>query len=101
MLLMNSAILADSRRVLKNLNQDVRNVAECQLVLVHLVIMVVRVFVSALLLFLFLSLFIVDFLLLSLLFNLKKHLAVINLVIDGGDEIFIELFEKHKRSFLE
>jgi hypothetical protein len=70
MLLMNSAILADSRRVLKDLNQNVRDIAECQLVLVQLVIMVVRVFVTALLLFLFLSLFILDFLLLSLLFNL-------------------------------
>jgi apolipoprotein N-acyltransferase len=70
MLLMNSAILADSRRVLKDLNQDVRDIAECQLVLMQLVIMVVRVFVTALLLFLFLSLFILDFLLLSLLFNL-------------------------------
>jgi len=87
MLGVTGTICVESRRILDDLDQYVRDVFESKLVLVLFVVMMSIVITTLLLLFLMFLLF--NFLILSLLLDQLKHLVVLNLVPYLRDEVFV------------
>lgn len=87
MLGVTGAICVESRRILDDLDQYVRDVFERKLVLVLFVVMMSIVITTLLLLFLMFLLF--HLLILSFLLDQLKHFVVLNLVPDLRDVVLV------------